>query len=118
MTATTRHLAGSGARRGAVLALSGLVAAAVVLAGAHLADVHHSYGLWAWAPVSPTPRIPYSGEEYARAGSGGARPAGYGRVGSTWDDLPVFGPDGSVPTGLAVQLPSGTFVLYAPLGGP
>jgi hypothetical protein len=89
-----------------------------MLAGAHLGDVHRSYGLWAWAPVSPTPRIPYAGREYARTGSGRSLPAGYGPVGATWDGLPVFGPVGAVPTGLVVRLPAGTFVEYALLRGP
>jgi hypothetical protein len=100
------------------LVLAGLVVAALVLAGAHLADVRRSYGLWAWAPGSPTPRIPYSGREYARTGSGAALPAGFGPVSSTWDGLTVFGPVGAIPTGLAVRLPTGTFVTYALLGGP
>jgi hypothetical protein len=111
----------TGRGRTTQLVAGGLVAVGLLLAGAHLSDVHSSYGLWSWAPSSPTPRIPFDGRRYERSGTPGALRAGFGRVGLTWDGLGLFGPNtnvGTVPTEIAVRLPSGRYAYYRLLGRP
>ena len=108
---TVRHLVAASAA-GAVL-ITG------VISSVHVLDQHRAYGVWSWSPTGATPRLPFEGRHYQRAGpSTEADLAGFVRLG-TASGGEIWGPptSGNVPTGIVLRLDR-SLTSYSLSGGP
>jgi hypothetical protein len=104
-----------------VIGLALLVMVAGGFAALHVWHIRHDYGVVAWTPTGPTPRIPFQGRTYLLGTSTEAAvPAGAELLGSIAGGGKVYGNrmDCCVATTVFVRYPDGTIASYALSGGP
>jgi hypothetical protein len=100
-----------------VAGVATVVVVVLLVLASRLIYVHNNYGVFAWSPSAPTPKLPFASHSYVEGGMT-ATANGTTQIGTTSDGFPIYGPSGSTPSELLVRLGPSKFVVYSLSGSP